>query len=181
MTARTPRLNATAPQRFWSKVHKTSGCWLWTARVGRDGYGRFRPGGKDTSEIHAQRVAWALVNGPIPDDLLVLHACDVRCCVNPGHLFLGTEADNSADMVAKERQLRGKRHHNHGQNFAQPTPEQRARGARNGWAKLTDDAVREMRCLYAEGTRQVDLAEQFGIRQAQVSKIVRREAWTHVT
>lgn len=76
-----------------------SGCWLWTRSL-VNGYGRvWIP----PNSILAHRVSWMLYRGNIPEDLCVLHRCDVRCCVNPAHLFLGTNQENIWDMVDKER------------------------------------------------------------------------------
>ena len=79
-----------------------SGCWLWTGRVARNGYGTWG-GGRSGERISAHRLAWQEANGPVPDGLQVLHRCDVRCCVNPEHLFLGTARENTRDMMAKGR------------------------------------------------------------------------------
>jgi DNA invertase Pin-like site-specific DNA recombinase len=92
-----------------------------------------------------------------------MHTCDVRRCVNPAHLRLGTQADNIADMDTKGRR-RG-----HVQ-----------RGTKNPLAKLTEDDVRKMRAEYAAGARQVDLAARYGIWQGTVSSILRRRTWAHV-
>ncbi len=78
-----------------------SGCWLWGAYCMTNGYGTFCPG--NGRRVLAHRASFELYVAPIPEGLLVLHRCDVRCCVNPNHLFLGTQADNIHDMWAKGR------------------------------------------------------------------------------
>ncbi len=87
---------------FWDKVDQSGDCWIWTGYVGHDGYGQHGRSGK------AHRLAWELTVGPIPDGLNVLHRCDTPVCVRPEHLFLGTSADNSIDMVRKGRQWKQK-------------------------------------------------------------------------
>jgi hypothetical protein len=91
--------------RYWQDLvipEPNSGCLLWTGRYGRHGYGTYG-GGRIGERRQAHRVVWEDVNGPIPDGLFVLHRCDVRGCVNPDHLFLGTAKDNTRDMMAKGR------------------------------------------------------------------------------
>ena len=88
--------------RFEDKysLEEISGCWLWTASLDNHGYGQFCFNRKP---VKAHRVSWELHRGPIPKGLCVLHKCDVRTCINPAHLFVGTRADNVADMIAKGR------------------------------------------------------------------------------
>jgi HNH endonuclease len=90
--------------RFWSKVSKGTDavCWEWNGKTGRNGYGYIKAA--RTEHYHlAHRVAWALTYGPIPHRLQVLHHCDTPRCVNPAHLFLGTQADNMTDKAKKGR------------------------------------------------------------------------------
>jgi hypothetical protein len=83
-----------------------SGCWLWTGGINTWGYGVLHRRGAHES-ISAHRAAWELHRGPIPNGLFVLHKCDTRMCVNPDHLFLGTQRDNIHDCMAKGRNKRG--------------------------------------------------------------------------
>ncbi len=89
---------------LFMKINKTDTCWLWTGARQTNGYGKvgFRVDGKSVFQA-AHRRSWTLHNGPIPKGLLVLHKCDVPLCVRPDHLFLGTDADNCADKMAKGR------------------------------------------------------------------------------
>lgn len=95
-----PLQKPTVEQRFWSKVQKTDGCWLWMGRTA-GGYGRFDKPGRVS--IAAHKWLWVELYGDVPDGLELCHRCDVRNCVKPGHLFLGTRADNMQDMIAKGR------------------------------------------------------------------------------
>jgi hypothetical protein len=136
-------------ERFWPKVDKRESCWLWIGSKDISGYGRMSRAGRGEK---AHRLAWELTHGAIPAGLSVLHRCDVRACVRPEHLFLGTPRDNSHDAMRKGRL---------------------ASGLRNGGTKLTDDHVLAVRCLLASGWRQRDIAQRFGVSQHLISLINR--------
>ena len=96
--------------RFWSKVERTfeTDCWFWKASIDVNGYGQFglapgQFGAKTWTMAKAHRVAWLLTNGEIPAGMFLCHKCDMPRCVNPSHLFLGTQTDNMRDCVAKDR------------------------------------------------------------------------------
>jgi HNH endonuclease len=90
--------------RFWTYIKKADGCWGWTGKPNGAGYGAMRVNGRTT---RAHRVSWVIHNGSIPLGIHVLHRCDNPPCCNPDHLWLGTNADNMADKVRKNRQARG--------------------------------------------------------------------------
>ena len=147
--------------RFWSKVDKSQPCWLWTAAKHRKGYGWFRV---HKEPMMAHRVAYILANGPIPLGLHVLHSCDTPACVNPEHLFLGTNQENVDDKVRKNRQYKP----NH-------------KGSRHTQATVDEAVVLQIRQDHATGNYQhKDLAKKYGTTTSIVGKIVRRERWTHI-
>lgn len=87
-------------KRFFEKVEKTDSCWNWTGAISSNGYGSAT---FESRRISSHRLSWILCNGEIPNGLFVLHTCDNRKCVNPGHLFLGTQKDNMQDCYKKGR------------------------------------------------------------------------------
>jgi hypothetical protein len=143
-------------ERFEEKVYAdpNSGCFLWGGAVYRKGYGKFCVEGKLRS---AHRVAWKLYNGPIPDDLHVLHKCDNPVCVNPAHLFLGTNADNMRDKDEKGRTPKGEKH---------------------GSAKLTEDAVLDIR---TRRMSQVAFARLYGVSPQAIHSIQHGKSWAHLS
>ncbi len=152
-------------ERFWAKVEKraSSECWVWRGYRLPKGYGTIGLAGHRGSKILTHRLAYALVNGPIPEYICVLHSCDNPPCVNPAHLFLGTQKVNVDDMIAKGRQ----RH---------------ARGASNGRPKLNECDVRNIRIEFAKGdVTQASLAYFFGVTPSVISRVIGRQKWVHVT
>ena len=142
-----------------------TGCWLWLASTCRDGYGAFWDGRLKL----AHRFSYELYVGPIPDEALVLHRCDVPHCVNPAHLFLGTHADNSADKMAKGRQARGEKH------GSRTHPERVPRGERHGNAKLNGKDVEAIRLSVGLSNRR--LASIYKVDPTVIGDVRRGLAW----
>ena len=125
----------------------------------------------DGRTVRVHRFSYEMYKGPIPKGMLVCHKCDVRNCVNPEHLWLGTYSDNNKDCAAKGRRP----------NPAKDVPGIMPRGEANGTAKLTDKQVLKIRKLYASRNySQEELAEKFHVQQMTISKIIRRVTWTHI-
>lgn len=149
-------MSQTVFERFASHVDRDeSGCQLWSAAKFRGGYGMFWHSGRMRS---AHRVAYELARGEIPDGMHVCHTCDVRHCVNPAHLFLGTNSENVADKVAKGRlpDMKGVRHPGH---------------------KLTEDDVLAIRC---DDRSLAVVAAEYGVSKKAVLNIRHRRSWGHL-
>jgi len=147
-------------RRFWSKVRRGNAeeCWEWVGGSwNKNGYGLFH-----TSEprkmVTAHRFSWKLSNGDA-GDRLVCHHCDNPKCVNPAHLFLGTQQDNMADKCRKGRQ---------------------ARGERSGHVRLTEAVVMDIRARRAAGAVMREIAEALGLSISTVTKVANRQTWRHV-
>lgn len=161
-------MRMTLQERLDSHLDKSAGpegCWVWTASTINGGYGQIGivVDGRPTNNL-AHRVAFELAIGRSVGDACVLHECDNRPCCNPRHLFLGSRADNAADMVSKNRQRNG------------IVP-----GERHGMSKLRDADVIELRRSYAaHEASQPELARRFGIQQSTVWAIIHRRTWAHL-
>lgn len=147
-------------RRFWKHVllPDVNGCMHWTGPVDRDGYGQFKIL-LNTINTKTHRVSAQLAGLDI-EGQVVRHGCDVRICVAPGHLSVGSHSDNHADMVSRRRHLFGERH-----------PD----------ARLTEDVVVAISTRFLAGDRQADLARAFDVDPAHVQKIVSGHIWRHAT
>jgi len=167
----TPTTPENVEDRFWSKVDRSGDCWLYVPGPSTR-YGIFCPGHQ--GKVSAHRFSYELAYGPIPLGMLVCHRCDVKRCVRPDHLFLGTSADNIHDMHAKGRGQRGDKH------SARLRPETRPRGSAHGRARLTERDVTEIRAALALGTRGTVLARRFCVTVSTISRINKGHIWRHV-
>lgn len=174
-------------ERFTSRGQPTE-CWPWRGYVMKNGYGRFGRTppivGLEVVKVLAHRMAWMFANGDIPDATMVLHRCDNRCCVNPAHLFLGSAADNTSDMIAKGRHSHGARHfaRRHPDRFVENVTSgiSKRSGSNHYAAKLTEAAVVRIRELHAGGHSLRSIARQFGVTDANIAAVVSRRTWRHV-
>jgi hypothetical protein len=159
------RWSKSLEERFWEKVvkGKSDECWLWKASLNMAGYGQLY---RDGRPIVASRISWELANGPIPAGVFVLHRCDTPACVNPKHLFLGTQVENIADMWRKGR--------------ARPWPGPRLKGEACAVSKLTDAKVQDMRRRFKNGERLQRLADRYGVDRMTIKSAVTRKTWRHV-
>jgi hypothetical protein len=131
------------------RVCKTDSCWIWRGTRHCQGYGSFGYKGKS---MLAHRLMWEVLKGPIPKGMFLLHKCDTPLCVNPDHLFLGTQLDNMRDSRRKDRMCRGDRHPCH---------------------KLTDSDIAEIRLRLSQGETRTSLRLEFKISQPYMSRLAR--------
>lgn len=146
------------PSSFWKKAKRaTNGCLEWTKCLHKDGYGQL---GYHNQYWLAHRLAWTLRYGEIPQGMCVCHKCDNPLCIDPDHLFLGTQQENMADMKHKGRRKNVNT------------------GTENGRAIINQEIANEIRAKYDLGSiKQVDLAKRYGVSQPLISMIIRNKHW----
>lgn len=152
-------------RRFCERVSikDESACWPWKKRLHGGGYGRFC---FNFRIYKAHRVSFAIFRGPVPDDLAVCHHCDNPCCVNPAHLFLGTLAENNADMRQKGRGVNPPIGINNGCFTSE-----RIRGRKHPCCKLTQEQLDEMLALAASGWTTKQLAARYAMTIRHINKL----------
>ena len=143
-------------KRFWTKVNKTETCWNWTAYCNVAGYGTFLYNGKART---AHRIAWLLATGKDPGNLLVLHKCDNRKCVNPEHLYIGTAADNVRDSINRRRIKVGEAHYA---------------------AKLSVASIEWAVKEYNSGRDQKSIAKELNVSPSALYNALKGKTWKHV-
>lgn len=150
--------------RFWKKVNKTTEneCWDWVGSLTMHGYGHIGMGRRGEGMLSAPRVSWEIHHGNIPKGMHILHHCDNRKCVNPRHLFLGTNYDNILDRISKDRSMKGESHTNH---------------------KLTHENVLEIRRSYIPRDKNFSgksLAKKFCVSPKTIQLIIKGVNWAWV-
>jgi hypothetical protein len=161
-------VNAEQEKLIATTVHDASGCWLWSRGLDRHGYGKAYFRGKQTL---AHRASYIAFHGEVPIGTCVLHRCDVRRCINPGHLFVGSIADNNRDAWGKGR-TRG---------FITSSGKSRLRGSAHHRALVTEQKVREIRQARQQERASIkQLASRYGLKERTIKSIVQRENWRHI-
>jgi len=157
------RHSETIYQRLWSgiQINRETGCWDWTKSLTSSGYGKIYTDslGRRSKLETVHRLMYKLFIGKIPDHMQVCHKCDNKRCVNPTHLYAGTQQDNTND--AKERHLL-------------------ARGEKNGYAKLTSSQVQQIRVFKLNGMSSRDIGTKFNITQRHANAIIKGNSWNHI-
>jgi len=151
---------ASLETKLFKNALVTEGCWLWLGTKNALGYGIISNGRKG-EKVRAHRACYELVHGKIPDGLVACHKCDNPSCVNPGHIFLGTKKENTADMWAK------------GRGFT-PFKTMLERAHHN--CKMLDVDVVTCRQMHETGnytTKQ--LSQHFGVSQTHIRRVVKRQ------
>lgn len=156
-----PGKRAPLEVRFFEKIKKTETCWIWFGTKDPKGYGRIGSGGRKGKDMFAHRISYMIHVGEIPQGILVCHKCDNPACVNPDHLFLGTQTDNMRDCVKKGRL-----------NPFKP------KGDLNPHAQLTWKEVLEIRASKNRGWGyRVPLAKKYNVSRDIITNVITGKTW----
>lgn len=143
---------------FIKNIDFSEDCWNWNGKLDKYGYGRFSVG---VLNVSAHRASYVFHKGNIPKDLIIMHLCDNRKCVNPHHLLCGTPKQNSRDMVLKKRSARNK-------------------GEKNGFSKLTELQVIEIKKMFTQGISPWRIYKKYNVSPKCIYKIKNGQAWSHI-
>jgi hypothetical protein len=146
-------------------------CWNWTRAINNKGYGVAYFLGRQTL---AHRLSYEVSIGPIPEGMFVLHRCDNPRCINPSHLFAGTQLDNVRDAMAKKRHVYPPKNDHYRDKSKQP------RGSKNPASKLTEETAKEILIERLKGRNFVDLGKEFGVDPSIIADLCRGATWKHV-
>ncbi len=146
--------------RFWKKISKDgeNGCWKWLNAKDKDGYGKITI---QATDMRAHRLSWIIHRGHIPKNALVLHTCDNPECTNPEHLYDGNNTNNMRDREARNRI-------------------QHRKGEDCNFSTLTSELIIKIRAMRSAGSKQLEIANLFGISRPHVSAICSRRVWKHI-
>jgi hypothetical protein len=155
-------------ERFLSKIEKKeNGCWIWKGAINRKGYGIFRVCNKN---MLAHRASYWLFKKDIEPGKFICHICDVRSCVNPDHLFSGTQKENMEDAKNKGRIATGDRLNHHS-----------LIGELSNWSRITEKQVRDVINMYLGGEKSlVAISKVTGVKRTNVWQIIRKKNWKHI-
>lgn len=145
------------------KINTESQCWIWEKHKDKRGYGKIT---YEFKSCYAHRISYFLAHGFFPNELLVCHHCDNTSCVNPDHLFLGTLADNTRDMIKKGRSKFPSKNHNLGE--------------KNPKAKLNAEIVKEIKIQLFKGETCIKIAKIYRVSRLTISNIKRNTHWKHI-
>jgi len=150
--------------RLWERIDRVGDCWVFTGMKTNKGYGKIRVGSRTDGTrkmVSSHRLSWELTNGKIPDGMHVLHRCDNPSCINPAHLFLGSNQDNMSDMANKGRS-------------------RKSIGVLNPSVKLTEEQVREIKLRLKNGESVVSMEDDYPVGRELLYHIKNNRNWSHI-